>query len=155
MSICCDKQFLSCWNQQPAFKETFGATELKISVLHFQVFPKKRTHDSFFFTNLRERGASVLTALEFILLADASSQLFHVDGWTRNTSYREELKFKTVLDWFFPEDGIEMAFFTAWVNPSHQAQDCRRANMKLNWWFGKNSNVESHTTKSYHQEIKQ
>ena len=54
-----------------------------------------------------------MTALEFILLADASSQLFHVDGGTRNTSYREELKFKTVLDWFFPEDGIAMAFFTA------------------------------------------
>ena len=60
-----------------------------------------------------------------------------------------------MLDWFFPEDGIAMAFFTAWVNPSHQTQDCRWANMKLNWWFSKNSNVESHTIKSYHQEIKQ
>ena len=66
---------------------------------------------------------------------------------------RGALKFK--IDWFFPEDGIAMAFFTAWVNPSHQTQDCRRANMKLNWWFSKNSNVESHTIKSYHQEIKQ
>ena len=60
-----------------------------------------------------------------------------------------------MLDWFFPEDGMAMAFFTAWVNPSHQTQDCRWANMKLNWWFSKNSDVESRTIKSYPKEIKQ
>ena len=80
MSICCES-FLTDGTSSMLLNETFGATKLKISVLRLQVFPKKmNTLTLFYKSNLRERGVSVLTALEFILLADASSQLFHADG---------------------------------------------------------------------------